>query len=101
MVKRKKQKAGKSRVVKVSATVYQYIIRGGRKHQSVDAALRTIFGLKTRKGKAQKLRQFWLLRKGGLAVFDRLGKAKGESILRAVSGDVAREEVPTKVREVK
>lgn len=100
MPKKKKQK---SKVVKVSAEVYSYIKNGYRGKLSVDAALRRICGLPSRKGKSQKLRQIWVLRRYRLAAFSKLREAKGQAVVEFVQhgGKFNAPERPMKVREVK
>ena len=97
--KRKPKKGG--RVVKISQEVYNHIVKGKRRQNSIDGALRRLFGIATRKGRSQGLKQYWVLKKPNVRVFDKLSIAKGEAIRHSVRAGQERVEEPVKVREVR
>lgn len=100
--RRRKKKRDESRVVKLSAEVYEYITRKKSK-VSVDHSLRLLLDLPFRKGKKgakARAKHYWALLGEHLWLGRTQREAKGEAILRQVqTGE--EQPSPVKLREVK
>lgn len=96
---RKRRKASKGRVLRVSDAVYSYLNQR-RANRSFDCLLRTIHGLPDREGIPQPLIEGWLEITSGRFFFDE-ADARGEAVMAAARAKSKTVNKPLKMREVK
>ncbi len=96
---RRRRKASKGRVLRVSDDVFAYLNRK-RAKRSFDCLFRTLLGLPDREGIPQPLLEGWLEITSGRFFFN-AAEARGEAVMAAARAKSKSVNKPLKMREVK